>query len=219
MRLLLQLALVATMLVATAAPSDGQTHSTNRLVQRNRAAQRVTAEAPLVFVGRPLAGEFYRDSAHHLYHTTLVEVLEVLRGDASLTRGTLQLTDSLGLAPSELELSMGRGDALTKATWGVYFCQASAWPANPYPYTVDNAQALRLYGRNREALLYAVDTTHGQFIQGLYHVFYSEGSVMAFLREVPNLRPISQPASSYPARTYQDTRPVRSAAAASPAKQ
>jgi hypothetical protein len=217
MRLLLQLALVATLLVAAAAPSNAQAPQANRIAQRNRAAQHLTTGAPLVFLGRPLAGEIYRDSTNHVYHTTVVEVLEVLRGDATLTRGTIQLTDSLGVAPSELQQSAS--NALTKHAWGVYFCDASRWPANPYPFPTDNAQTVRLYGHDREALLWAVDTTHGTYIKGLYHVFYSDGSVMAYLREVPKLHPISQPARQYPATQYQDTRPVRSAAAATQAKQ
>jgi hypothetical protein len=199
MKLLLHFLLPA-LLLFSPMPSDAQSPYPRNVAQRTVEADRISANAPLVFLGRPLSGEYYQDSLSGLiYQSTLVQVLEVLRGQQQLQLGTIELNETLEQTPMVSKgYKMGGYAYYSGQEWGIYFCTLSTLPPNPAAQVTDNLATVSLYQKSRYALLWAAPFAHGTLISGLYHNFYSENSVHAFLRQVSNLKPLQQPAADYP---------------------
>gem|GEM_PF-6437273 len=189
-------------------------------VQRQKAlnaaaGDRIAQQAPVVFIGRPLTDEVRPGKTGRFYHTTVVQVLEVLRGAALVTPGTLSITDTigtdgrhpLGRPPTFRELHEEMGHTgYASGSWGVYFCMPSPFPMPLVPYRTDNRVNLRFYESSYEAQVQTqtafVMRTDGcsqeTLLEGLGQRFASEGVLWEYLSRVAHVTPRRQPAASYP---------------------
>lgn len=203
--------LLAAVLLLTPALSNAQGQPIRDVAQRTAEADRISRNAPLVFLGRPLSGEFYQDSlSGRIYKSTLVQVLEVLRGQDALIPGTIEVDDSLEQSALVSKgYKMGGYAHYSGEEWGIYFCTLSTLPPNSKAEPTDNKVAVSLYNQSHYALLWAAPFSHGTLISGLYHNFYSENSVHDYLRQVPNLKALSQPVADYPTYDFRRAELVR----------
>lgn len=124
------------------------------------AGDRIARMAPYVFIGRPLTGETRPDRMGRWYQSTVLQVVEVLRGAPGLVPGTVVVTDTAGSSPAhppgqlptaqELRGDIGH-DGYEPGTWGVYFCRPSALLGPATQYRTDNRLRLRWYAADASA--------------------------------------------------------------------
>lgn len=177
--------------------------------EKQTAANRIVQSAPIVLLGRPLTGEYYKAPSGRIYHSTVVQVLDVLRGGQIVKHGTITITDSLAVQHDGLEeIYQLRGSSVYSPTdWGIYFCSPSTYPPSPDPYQTDNPVSLKLYGNTHQAMLAAHENEHGFTVTGLHQIFLTEQGVFDYLKQVSRLKPLVKPVASYPESSFVDKRP------------
>jgi len=216
MKTLFHTALVAC-LAQLSGPAQAQTslrlpaESVQEKQEKRTAANRIVQSAPIVLLGRPLTGEYYKAPSGRIYHATVVQVLDVLRGGQTVKPGTIIITDSLAVQHEGLEeIYQLRGSSVYSPTdWGIYFCSPSTYPPSPDPYLTNNPLSLKLYGNTRQAMLAAHENEHGFTVTGLHQTFLTEQGVFSYLKQVARLKPLVNPVASYPESSFMDKRAGR----------
>lgn len=191
-----------------------------QLQQQQLKGLQLATDAPYVFLGRPLTSESYQDKMGRYYISTVYQVVEVLRGAATIQPGTITVNkvsvypEGQHLIPPKpgyekvLQPQMGE-----MTEWGIYFCTRSTLVANPNPYITSNRVALALY-----APYSCLQPVTGQamtldgcrevtYIEGLDYSFTSEKEMNEFLQKIPNLHPLAKPIKEYPRLSFVDERP------------
>ncbi|MGI4968866.1 MAG: hypothetical protein ACRYGH_07935 [Janthinobacterium lividum] len=196
-------------------PPDERAALVKAVLARDRrmaaAGDRVARAAPYVFIGRPLTGEDRPDRTGRWYQSTVLEVVEVLRGAPGLVPGTVVVTDTAapsparppGQRPTDPELWGERGQ-YEPGAWGVYFCRPSALPGPANRYRTDNPRRLRWYAadaRVQTSTGWALGTDgcrQETRLTGLGQRFASETDLWTYLEHVAHLRPRHPAAAAYP---------------------
>lgn len=177
---------------------------------KTAARERIIRQAPIVIVGRPLQAEFYKDVSGKIYRTTVLQILEVLRGGGKVQAGTVEWVDSLEQTPQLEESFRFGGTSVYDREWGVYFGAPSTYPARNFPYQTSNRPLiLKPQGSDKEAKVQVLFGDDGSVVQGLYRGWGGEELVPAYINSLPRIKPLVKgvDASRYPKVQYRDNRP------------
>lgn len=208
------LAILASTQLLVTPPAAAQT--TLSPASREKHQNQISRNAPLVFVGRPYIGRLQEDSVGRLYEATVIQVVEVLRGQEYLRPGTLQLIDSLPDRPYP-RTTDGPQQTLTQrrqlrmyspGTYGIYFCALPVAGESIGPQDPATTPLLQLhgYGRNRRQAKVIVPGDGKQSIKGLYKQWTDQAHLTSYLATVPKLRALPQALTlqNYPQLTYTE---------------
>jgi hypothetical protein len=173
--------------------------------------QEILHQAPLVFLGREVESQEYKED-NRLHQTTLIQLLEVLRGEPQLQPGFVEL---LRLSPQTDQATIDRFqngqqliiNSLEHGQWGIYFCSPAALPHTNSPYRTNNRQPVVLFQQDEAAAITSSASSHGQHTGGLYRSFAGEEAVQAFLATTPRLKRLTKSVNAYPERPFVDVRP------------
>lgn len=175
--------------------------------------ERVARAAPYIFIGRPLTGGTRLDRMGRWHHTTVVQVLEVLRGAPQLAPGTEALTDTmgptgprpLGRPPTAAEIRGGDGrERYADGAWEVYFCRPAALPGPLAPYRTDNRLVLRHYatesrvGGSQAMVMHLDGCRQEMVVSGQGQHFAAEADVWDYLQRVAHVTPRRTAVLAYP---------------------
>ena len=183
------------------------------LAEQAKERSRITSNAPIVFVGRPLQAEFYEVSSGMVYTSTIVQVLKVLRGDDLLAPGTVEMIDSFTVQGPELqEAAKRRFPTQFEGMYGYYFSDKSTYPSAQNSAHSTNAIKLKPYGGTSDARVIVEQGRHGMIIGGLYTGWPSELALLDYINGLSNIRKEQQPVNyvTNPALRYVDDRPGKS---------
>lgn len=178
---------------------------------KTAAMERIIRQAPIVFLGRPLQGHFYKDAWGRIYQSTVLQILEVLRGEARLKPGTVEWVDSLEQSPDLEEQYRFGGTSIFGQEYSIYFAEPSANPAQVVPYQTTNGPlTLMPVNNDRQAQVIVDEGSDGTIIQGLYQgPWTNEKELLAYINGLPRIKPRAQVVNEnhYPLLRYHDKRP------------
>lgn len=178
---------------------------------KTAAREKIIRQAPIVFVGRPLQAEFYKDASGIIYHSTVIQILEVLRGEARLKPGTVELVERVEQSSELEERYRFAPGSVYDQDYGVYFAEPSTNPAKTVPYQTSNGPLIiQLLGNERNAKVSVGFTDHGPSIRGLYREDWAtEDAMIAYINGLTRIKPRASRVieSRYPTLRYRDTRP------------
>ena len=201
--------ITAALLLFVASSTFAQRLST--LGEEEVVRNRVIKQSPIVFLGRPLQSEFYEDKTGDVYITTVIQVLEVLRGEGKIESGTVEYVEAFKEQTPELKsLANRHASPVYDGEYGVYFSEESTFPSMEMPFiTSNNTIQLKPFGNLQESKLYVSYAKDGYIIGGLYKGWETPSAMIGYINSLPNLRAIKKPVTplNYPEIEYIDKRP------------
>lgn len=169
----------------------------------------ITKSASVVFLGRALQGEFYKDISGRIYHSAVVQILEVLRGGEQLKAGTVEVVNSMEQTP-ELEAYYRLGSTrVYSEEYAVYFAEPSTNPPRTVPYQTSNGNLiLQPVANDREAIVTVKATDDATLVHGLHRGWASEEAMLLYVNGLPGIKPLAKVVNStrYPLLRYRDQR-------------
>jgi len=188
---------------------SAQAQSNDKAKTQEQARERIIRKAPIVFLGRPLQGQSYEDASGRIYESTVIQVLDVLRGNKLLKTGTVEFIDSLVQTPELRAWYRFGGTNVYERDYGVYFAAPSTYPAQREPYHTTNGKLqLKPFGSNPQAKVLVSYGSHGSIVEGLYLAWSTEPAMLEYINKLPKLRPVAQLGNerNYPYLYFHDKR-------------
>lgn len=170
----------------------------------------IIEKAPIIFMGRPLQQQYYADETGIVYFSTLIQVLEVLRGGKVLQVGTVEHVERFAKQTQALRDAVEEnGIGYFEGRVEIYFAQPSKYPLRKEPFSSTNRPlTLTMFEENDDARIEILYTNHGTIIRGLYHGWLSEEKLYEYLNTQPDISPLTKKINftNYPEKGFDKSK-------------